>query len=87
MTFFGKYIEVIPNSRLVWTNEEGEGEPSITTVTFEEKWGKTLLVLSETHPSKEAADTAIGAGEGMRGTVGQLDELLVTQGAARSPSP
>jgi len=81
MAFFGKYLEVVPGSRLVWTNEEGEGEPSITTVTFEEKGGKTLLVLSEVHPSKEAVDEAIGMGEGMRETFGQLDELLVTLGA------
>jgi uncharacterized protein YndB with AHSA1/START domain len=79
MTFFGKYIDVIPNSRLVWTNEEGEGEPSVTTVTFEEKGGKTLLVLTERHPSKEAVDTGIGFGEAMHETFGQLDEVLATQ--------
>jgi uncharacterized protein YndB with AHSA1/START domain len=77
MTFFGKYLEVVPNARIVWTNEEGEGEPAITTVTFEEKEGKTLLVFHELHPSKEAVDEAIGMGEGMRETFGQLDELLV----------
>jgi uncharacterized protein YndB with AHSA1/START domain len=81
MAFFGRYTEVVPNARLVWTNEEGEGEPSITTVTFEEKGGKTRLVMSEVHPSKEATDIGIGAGEGMRETFGQLDELLVTLGA------
>src|SRR5215475_1041030 len=54
MAFFGKYLEVTPNSRLVWTNEEsGDGGP-ITTVTFEEKDGKTLLVMTELYPSKEA---------------------------------
>jgi uncharacterized protein YndB with AHSA1/START domain len=81
MAFFGKYLEVTPPSRLVWTNEEGEGEPSVTTVTFEEKGGKTLLVLSELHPSKEALDAAIGFGEGMREPFQQLDELLVALGA------
>jgi uncharacterized protein YndB with AHSA1/START domain len=79
MAFFGKYIEVTPHSRLVWTNEEGEGE-AITTVTFEEKGGKTLLVLREVHPSKEAVDGAIGFGEGLRETFEQLDELLVSLG-------
>jgi uncharacterized protein YndB with AHSA1/START domain len=78
MAFFGKYLEVTPHSRLVWTNEEGDGGPSITTVTFEEKGGKTLLVLHELHPSKEALDGAIGSGVGMRETFEQLDELLVT---------
>ena len=80
--FFGTYLEVTPPSRLVWTNEEGgEGGP-VTTVTFEEKGGKTLLVLHERHPSKEAVDEAIGFGEGLRETFGQLDELLVTLGAS-----
>jgi len=83
MAFFGKYLEVTPPSRLVWTNEEGEGGQAVTTVTFEEKGGKTLLVLHELHPSKEATDEAIGFGEGLRETFGQLDELLVTLRAAR----
>jgi uncharacterized protein YndB with AHSA1/START domain len=83
MAFFGRYLEVTPHSRLVWTNEEGEGGEAVTTVTFEEKGGKTLLVLHELHPSKEALDGAIGAGEGLRETFEQLDELLVTLGASR----
>ena len=77
VAFFGKYLEVTPPSRLVWTNEESP-EASVTTVTFEEKGGKTLLVLHEVHPSKEITDEAIGFGEGLRETFGQLDELLVT---------
>jgi uncharacterized protein YndB with AHSA1/START domain len=83
MAFFGRYIEVIPHARLVWTNEEGDGGEAVTTVTFEEKGGKTLLVLHELHPSKEALDGAIGSGEGMRETFEQLDELLLTLGASR----
>ena len=80
MAFFGTYLEVTPHSRLVWTNEEGgEGGP-VTTVTFEEKGGKTLLVLHEIHPSKEAVDEAIGFGEGLRETFEELDELLATLG-------
>jgi len=83
MAFFGKYIEVTPHSRLVWTNEEGDGGEAITTVTFEEKGGKTLLVLHELHPSKEALDGAMASGVGMRETFEQLDELLVTLRASR----
>jgi uncharacterized protein YndB with AHSA1/START domain len=83
MAFFGKYLEVTPPSRLVWTNEEGEAGQAVTTVTFEEKGGKTLLVLHELHPSKEATDEGIGFGEGLRETFGELDELLVTLRAAR----
>jgi uncharacterized protein YndB with AHSA1/START domain len=86
MAFFGTYLEVTPPSRLVWTNEEGgEGGP-VTTVTFEEKGGKTLLVLHELHPSKEAVDEAIGFGEGLRETFEQLDGLLVTLGASAERS-
>jgi uncharacterized protein YndB with AHSA1/START domain len=83
MAFFGRYIEVTPHARLVWTNEEGDGGEAVTTVTFEEKGGQTLLVLHELHPSKEALDDAIGFGEGLRQTFEQLDELLVTLGASR----
>src|SRR4051794_17605794 len=78
MAVFGRYLEVIPYSRLVWTNEEGDGGEAVTTVTFEEQGGKTLLVLRELHPSKEAVDEAIGFGEGLRETFEQLDELLVS---------
>ena len=80
MAFFGRYLEVTPHSRPAWTNEEGDGGEAVTTVTFEEKGGKTLLVLREVHPSKEAVDEAIGFGEGLRETFQQLDELLVTLG-------
>jgi uncharacterized protein YndB with AHSA1/START domain len=82
MAFFGKYLEVTPHSRLVWTNEEGDGGEAVTTLTFEETEGKTLLVLHELHPTKEATDDGIGFGEGLRETFGQLDELLVTLGGA-----
>jgi uncharacterized protein YndB with AHSA1/START domain len=86
MAFFGTYIEVTPHSRLVWTNEEGDGGEAVTTVTFEERGGTTLLVLHELHPSKEAVDEAIGFGEGLRETFGQLDELLVSLGASEGRS-
>ena len=80
--FFGKYIEVIPHSRLVWTNEESD-DAAVTTVTFEEMGGKTLLVLHELYPSKEALDDAIiGMEGGMPEQFEQLDELLVTLGAS-----
>ena len=83
MAFFGTYLEVTPHSRLVWTNEEGgEGGP-VTTVTFEEKGGTTLLVMHELYPSKEALDAAgTGAADAMVETFAQLDELLLTLGAS-----
>ena len=83
MAFFGTYLDVTPHSRLVWTNEEGgEGGP-VTTVTFEEKGGKTLLVMHELYPSKQALDAAgTGAADAMVETFAQLDELLATLGAS-----
>jgi uncharacterized protein YndB with AHSA1/START domain len=76
--FFGRYIEVVPNSRLVWTNEEGGESGPVTTVTFDEKDGRTFLTIHELYPSKEALDAAgTGAAEATRETFAQLDELLV----------
>ena len=83
MAFFGTYLEVTPHSRLVWTNEEGGEAGPVTTVTFEDEGGKTLLVMRELYPSKEALDAAgTGAAEMMSETFAQLDELLVTLGAS-----
>ncbi|HWH39723.1 MAG TPA: SRPBCC family protein [Usitatibacter sp.] len=79
MAFFGRYIEVTPHSRLVWTNDEGGDGGPVTTVTFAEKDGRTLLVMRELYPSKEALDAAgTGAADMMEETFGQLDELLVS---------
>ncbi|HEY0647529.1 SRPBCC family protein [Phenylobacterium sp.] len=77
MAFFGKYLEVSPPSRLVWTNDEGGG--AVTTVTFEEKDGGTLLVLQELYPSTEALDEAfLGMEDAMPEQFEQLDDLLAT---------
>jgi uncharacterized protein YndB with AHSA1/START domain len=79
MDFFGRYLEVTPHSLLVWTNEESGDAGSVTTVIFEEKDGKTLLVLSELYPSKEALDAAgTGAADAMGVSFQQLDGLLAT---------
>ncbi len=86
MAFFGRYIEVTPHSRLVWTNDESD-EGAVTTVTFEEKGGKTLLVMHELYPSKEALDGAVAGMEGgMPESFAQLDELLDTLGASAGRS-
>ncbi len=81
MAFFGTYIEVMPHSRLVWTNEEAGEAGAVTTVTFEEKDGKTLVVVRDLYPSKEALDAGIGSTDGMGETFDQLDALLVALGA------
>ena len=77
MAFFGNYLEVVPDKRIVWTNEESGDAGSVTTVTFEERDGKTLLVMSELYPTKEALDAAgTGAQDATHETFVQLDELL-----------
>jgi len=81
MAFFGRYLEVTPHSRLVWTNEEeGADAGAVTTATFEEKGGQTLLVLRDLFPSKEALDGAMvsGSTDGKPEMFDQLDELLGT---------
>ena len=84
MAFFGTYREVTPPSRLVLTNEEGGEDGSVTTVTFEEKGGKTLLVMHELYPSKEALDACMASGEKscVDETHDQLDEVVATLGAS-----
>src|SRR5512142_2708751 len=79
MAFFGRYLEVTPPTRLVLTNDEGEGPGSVTTVTFEEKTGQTLVVLHDLYPSKQALDDAIASGStsGCDEQFEQLDQLLV----------
>jgi uncharacterized protein YndB with AHSA1/START domain len=73
MAFFGTYTEVVPASRLVWTNEEDPAGGPVNTLTFEERGDKTLLVLTERYPSKEALDAAIA--EGIENGVPEFDQL------------
>ena len=79
MEFFGTYLEVTPGSRLVWTSEEGDDGQTVTTVTFDETDGKTLVVLNDLYPSKEAVDT--GSTGAMPEALEQLDELLASLGS------
>jgi uncharacterized protein YndB with AHSA1/START domain len=80
MAFFGKYIEVVPNARIVWTNEESDEGGAITTLTFEEKDGKTLVVKHDLFPSKDVLDAEIasGATSGFDEQFAELDEVLGT---------
>jgi uncharacterized protein YndB with AHSA1/START domain len=79
--FFGKYLDVTPPSRLVWTNEESD-DAAVTTVTFEDRGDQTLLVLTELYPSKEALEAGRGAEDGLPEQFDQLDELLATLAAS-----
>jgi uncharacterized protein YndB with AHSA1/START domain len=82
MAFFGTYIDVTPPSRLAWTNDEGDEGGAVTTVTFEDKGGQTLLVLRDLYPSKDALDAGSGSLDAMPETLDQLDELLDSLGAS-----
>jgi uncharacterized protein YndB with AHSA1/START domain len=76
MAFFGTYKEVVPNKRIVWTNEESD-QGAVTTVTFEEHGGRTLLTFHELYPTTAALDEALaGSAEGLPEQFAQLDELL-----------
>jgi uncharacterized protein YndB with AHSA1/START domain len=79
MEFFGTYLEVVPNARLVWTNDEGDNGTTVTTVTFEEVAGKTVLVVHDRYPSKEAMES--GSAEAMPEALEQLEQLLAGIGA------
>ena len=80
MEFFGRYLEVVPSSRIVWTNDEGEEGGAITTVTFEEEGGRTHVIVHDLYPSAEALEAAIASGstEGMPEQLEQLEELVVS---------
>ena len=87
MEFFGTYVDVTPHSRLVWTNEEGDGGVTVTTVTFDEVDGRTLVAVHDLYPSKEAADAAAGSTGAMPEALDQLDELLVSRDGEACHSP
>ena len=80
MVFFGRYLEVTPPTRLVWTNEEGAEDGAVTTVTFEEN-GATQVVVHELYPEKEALDDAIASGSttGWPEQFAQLEAMLAGQ--------
>jgi uncharacterized protein YndB with AHSA1/START domain len=89
MAFFGRYLDVVPSARIVWTNEEaGPERESVSTVTFEEKDGKTLVVMRELHPSKAALDETIatGASSGNVETFEQLEDFIAEMVAKGGPS-
>ena len=82
MEFFGTYLEVTPHSRLVWTNEEGDNGKTVTTVTFEENAGRTLVVVHDLYPSKEALEAGSGSMDAMPEALNQLEELLASLGSS-----
>lgn len=83
MTFFGRYLDVVPDARIVWTNDEGDQDGPVTTVTFEERDGETLVTVHDLYPSKQSLDEAIASGStsGWGEQLQQLDAILVDLGA------
>lgn len=79
MAFYGRYLEVIPYSRLVWTNDEGNDGGAVTTVTFEETDGKTRLTMHDRYPLEDSFDETMESC--MRESLDQLNDFIVTQGA------
>jgi hypothetical protein len=68
---------VAPNRRIVGTNEGSGDAGSVSTVSLEERDGRTLLVMIELYLTKEALNaTGTGAQEAQHETFEQLDELL-----------
>jgi uncharacterized protein YndB with AHSA1/START domain len=80
MAFFGRYLEVTPPSRLVWTNDEAGDNGAVTTVTFDETDGMTRITVSELYPSKQALDDAMASGSatGWSEQFDQLADLVTT---------
>jgi len=78
MTFFGRYLDVVPDTRIVWTNDEGDQDGPVTTVTFEERDGETLVMVHDLYPSKQSLDEAIASGStgGWGEQLQQLDAIL-----------
>jgi uncharacterized protein YndB with AHSA1/START domain len=80
MAFSGKYSEVVPHSRLVYSNVfepmRAMGE-AVVTVTFDEDGVRTYVTTVERYPSKEVRDGVIATGmeRGMRESMDQLEAL------------
>jgi len=76
MEFFGTYLDVVPDARLVWTNDEGDTGQTITTVTFTDHAGKTVVVVDDRYSS--AAEMDSGSAGALPESLDQLDELLAS---------
>jgi uncharacterized protein YndB with AHSA1/START domain len=80
--FHGKYREIVPNERLVYTETfegmpEGEG---LNIVTFDEENGRTILKNVAEYPSKEIRDTVINSGMegGLQESMDHLEQVAIS---------
>jgi uncharacterized protein YndB with AHSA1/START domain len=78
MVFHGKYLDVVQDALIVWTNDEGE-EGAVTTVIFEDEGGATRLTLREVYPSEAAREDALqGSAAALPEQLEQLGALLLS---------
>ena len=75
----GEYVEIVRPSRIVMRRDR-----KLTTVLFDEHFGKTTLTLKQTFETAAEAEEnrKSGAVEGWAGTFAKLDALLVRGSAA-----
>jgi uncharacterized protein YndB with AHSA1/START domain len=83
--FTGRYLEVDPPKRLVYTQvyeRMAHAGEAVVTADFEQSEGRTRLTLRQLFPSKEGLEGALASGmeRGMRVTLDQLDELSASLG-------
>lgn len=79
MVFKGRYLEVTPVTRLVYTfMVEGQGGEVTTTIELSETPAGTVMKLTNLFASKEERDVAMqyGAEAGARSAMGALDAFL-----------
>jgi uncharacterized protein YndB with AHSA1/START domain len=91
--FTGRYVEVAPPSRLVYTEvfeptaagAKPDDPEVVVTVSFEERDGRTHVVSRSLCPSKDVRDAIIASGmeHGMRESMDQLDALVASRAAGR----
>jgi len=78
----GVYQEVTPPERIVHTEildvePFNQGEPPVTTVTFAEEEGRTLVTSVTLYPSRDIRDAVLsGAGTGAAEIYDRFDEYL-----------
>ncbi len=82
VAFHGEYREIVPNERIVST-EVYEGMPeeeALTTLTFTEVDGRTILTILVQHASKEDRDAHINSGmeAGMQEAMDLLEQVAVS---------
>jgi uncharacterized protein YndB with AHSA1/START domain len=82
--FHGEYREIVPNERIVST-EVYEGAPeveAVTTVTFDERDGRTTVTILVDHQRREHRDGHLNAGmeDGLQDALSLLEQVVRSLG-------